>query len=100
MEVVYTCPLGHTCEEAKDNKVYRCRWYVKLRGTDPQTGEPVDEFRCSQEWAIIMNVENTQQVRQTGAAIESFRNEMVNQNANLLTGLQQASKNKLIKNED
>ncbi len=84
MEVEYTCPLGHTCEEAKDNKIYRCRWYVMLRGTDPQTGEDIDEFRCSQEWAIIMNVENTQQVRQTGAAIESFRNEMVTQNNQML----------------
>jgi len=31
-----------------------------------------------------MNVENTQQVRQTGAAIESFRNQMVKDNKLML----------------
>ena len=84
MEIVYTCPLGSECEEAKDGKIYRCRWYVKLVGTDPQTGNPIDEFRCTQEWSVIMDVENTQQVKQTGAAIESFRNNMVAQNNVLL----------------
>lgn len=66
MDIIYTCPLGSECEEAKDGKIYRCRWFVKLQGVDPQNGSPIDEFRCSHEWSIIMSVENTQQQRQTG----------------------------------
>ena len=84
LEVVFTCPLGSKCEEIKDNKIHRCRWFVKLQGANPQTGEPIDEFRCTEEWSVIMNVENTQQVRQTGAAIESFRNQMVKDNKLML----------------
>lgn len=87
MDVVYTCPLGSECETAKDNKIYRCRWFVKLVGNDPQTGNPIDEYRCSQEWQVIMNVENTQQVKQTGASIDSFRNEMKKDNIAMLNNV-------------
>lgn len=100
MEIKYTCPLGSECETAKDDIIYRCRWFVKLVGKDPQTGNPVDEFRCAHEWAALLTTENTAATQRVQRATESFRNEMVNQNANLLTGLQQVAKNKLIKNED
>lgn len=75
MEVEYTCPLGHTCEEAKDSKIYRCRWFVKLVGKDPQSEEHFDEFRCSLQWAPLLAVEQSLFERQTGAAVESMRNE-------------------------
>lgn len=75
MDVVYTCPLGSECEEAKDGKLYRCRWFVKLRGKDPQSEDAIDEFRCSMEWAPLLAVEHSLFERQTGAAVESMRNE-------------------------
>jgi len=100
MEIKYTCPLGSECETAKDNILYRCRWYIKLRGKDPQTGDPVDEFRCAYEWNVLLAVENTGAVSGVQAATESFRNEMVNQNANLLTGLVNSVQQKQLKNED
>ena len=28
MDVKVTCPLGSECEEIKDNKLHRCRWYI------------------------------------------------------------------------
>lgn len=74
MEVRYTCPLGSECETAKDNVIYRCRWFVKMRGKDPQTDQEVDEFRCSMEWAPVLMVEHSMYQRQTGAAVESMRN--------------------------
>lgn len=65
------CPLvGEECWG------HECELYVKLRGTHPQTGEPIDEYRCSWQWIPVLLVENSQQQRQTGAAVESFRNEM------------------------
>ena len=57
-----------------------CAWFVKLAGTDPNTGKPVDEFGCAMAWMPMLLIENAQQSRQTGAAVESFRNEMVKQN--------------------
>ena len=76
MDIEYTCPLGSTCEEAKDGKIYRCRWFVKMRGKDPQSDETIDEFRCSMEWMPLLQVEHSLFQRQTGAAVESLRNKV------------------------
>ena len=84
MEVTLTCPLGSECETIKDNKLHRCRWFVQIKGTDPQTGEGIDEFRCSMEWLPLLSIEQSLHSRQTGAAVESFRNEVVKQNNQLL----------------
>lgn len=57
-----------------------CAWFTKLAGTNPNTGQQVDEWGCTVAWMPILLIENSQQQRQTGAAVESFRNEMVNAN--------------------
>jgi hypothetical protein len=54
---------------------------MQLRGNDPQTGEELDNWVCSVAMLPLLLIENSQQTRQTGAAIESFRNEMVKDNA-------------------
>lgn len=78
IEVVLTCPLGSTCEEVKDNKIHRCRWYKCLAGQDPQTGEILnDVWDCSLSWLPVLLVENANTNRGQTAAVESFRNEMV-----------------------
>lgn len=51
-----------------------------MRGTNPNTGAEVDDWACAIAWMPILMVENSQQQRQTGAAVESFRNEMVRSN--------------------
>lgn len=53
---------------------------MKIRGTNPNTGENTDEWGCSMAWLPVLTIENSQQQRQTGAAVESFRNEMVKAN--------------------
>ncbi len=67
---------------------------MKIRGTNPNTGEAVDDYGCSVAWLPVLMIENSQQQRQTGAAVESFRNEMVKSNDTsqqvLLATLQQA----------
>lgn len=76
VETVLTCPLGSRCEEIKDNKIHRCAWFTKLAGTNPQTGEEVDEHGCAMTWLPVLLVENARVSRGTSAAIESFRNEV------------------------
>lgn len=56
-----------------------CKFYVQLRGKNPQTGQEVDSWDCSVAFLPMLMIENSQQQRQTGAAVESFRNEMVRQ---------------------
>lgn len=69
------CPLVK-----KDCLGLQCAWFIQLRGSHPQTGEPVDEWGCAMTWMPLLTIENSKEQRQTGAAVESFRNEMVKAN--------------------
>jgi hypothetical protein len=80
IEFCLICPLGvQDCEYTKDGKNYRCRWYVPLAGKDPQSGEMIDEWKCAIAWGPIMSVEIANTNRGQTSAIESLRNETVNQ---------------------
>jgi hypothetical protein len=66
------CPLiKKACVE------HSCKFYVHLIGNDPQTGKGIDKFDCSISFLPVLLIENAQQSRQVGAAVESFRNETV-----------------------
>ena len=80
IKTVLTCPLGAKCEEIKDGALHRCAWYTKLAGTNPNTGEVMDEHGCAMSWIPMLLIENSMQQRSTSAAVESFRNETVNAN--------------------
>jgi hypothetical protein len=56
-----------------------CAMWVKIRGANPNTGQEVDGGNCAIAWQPLLLMENSQMQRQTGAAVESFRNEMVRQ---------------------
>lgn len=70
------CPLNgfSPCRQLE------CAWFTKLAGTNPNTGKQVDEWGCAVAWLPVLLIENSQQQRHTGAAVESFRNEMVRAN--------------------
>lgn len=70
------CPL-HSFEPCRQ---LDCAWFTQVRGTNPNTGKEVDEWACAIAWMPVLMIENSQQQRQTGAAVESFRNEMVKAN--------------------
>ena len=55
-------------------------------GKNPQTGQDVNEWNCAVTWLPMLLIEGSQQTRQAGSAIESFRNEMVrlNESPNIL----------------
>lgn len=55
----------------------QCALFTQVRGTNPNTGVEVDEWACAVAWLPVLLIENSQQQRQTGAAVESFRNEVV-----------------------
>ena len=76
MEAKNQCPLNNfdPCKQLD------CAWFLQIRGTNPNTGEPMDEWGCAMSWMPILLIENAQMSRQTGAAVESFRNEMVKTN--------------------
>ena len=69
------CPLIK-----KDCIGLQCSCFTQIRGITPNTGEPVDEWGCAITWMPMLLIENSQQQRSTGAAVESFRNEVVKSN--------------------
>ena len=75
-ETIITCPFGSECREIRDNKVYQCRLYVKIAGTDKQ-GNEHDELNCSIAWMPILQLEVAGTNRGQTEAIESFRNSSV-----------------------
>lgn len=77
METVLTCPLGSKCEEAKDGKIYRCAWYTRLQGKNPQSEEIIDQWGCAISWLPIMQAEVAQTNRGQTEAICSMRDENI-----------------------
>ena len=69
------CPLIK-----KDCIKLQCAWFTKVAGYDTNTGKEIEDFQCAIGWLPMLLIENSGQQRQTGAAVESFRNEMVKAN--------------------
>jgi len=69
------CPLIK-----KDCVGLTCAWYTRVQGYDMNSGSQVDNYECAISWLPMLLIENSGQQRQTGAAVESFRNEMVKAN--------------------
>lgn len=70
------CPLNgfNPCKQLE------CAWFMKVMGQDPQTGKEIEDWGCAVAWLPVLTIENSRQQHQTGAAVESFRNEMVKSN--------------------
>ena len=85
LEREHWCPLiGEECMKLK------CEWFTQVRGKNPQTGEDVDEWGCAVTWLPMLLIENSQMQRETGAAVESFRNENSKQTETLTKVMLQA----------
>lgn len=72
------CPYTGFAKSCRDGVVeHSCPKWVHVMGVNPQTGEQIDKWACSDSMTHFLLLENSQMQRQTAGAIESFRNEMV-----------------------
>lgn len=72
------CPLLKSeCIEAS------CKWWITVMGKNPQTGQDVNMPDCSVRWLPTLLIENSKVGRETGAAVEDFRNQMTAGNEQL-----------------
>jgi hypothetical protein len=71
------CPL---LKKKMSEVCHTCAWWIHVRGKHPQGEEIVDHWNCAIAWMPVLMIENSQMQRQTGAAVESFRNEVVSTN--------------------
>jgi hypothetical protein len=51
-----------------------CTLWILVRGKDPQSNKEIDDYGCAIAWMPVLQIENAQQTRQAGAAVESLRN--------------------------
>ena len=76
--------------------LYRCPWYVQIRGVDANTGQETGSWGCAIAWMPALMINTANESRKSAGAIESFRNEMVKQGAQtqqiLLVAAQLASR--------
>ena len=89
IEAKPNCPLN----KFEPCKQLDCAWFFKISGHNPNTGADVDEWGCSIAWLPVLLIENSQQQRGTGAAVESFRNEMVKTNIKTADAILQSVNN-------
>jgi len=74
VEVVQTCPLGSECEEAKNGKIHRCRWYTEIQGQDAQ-GNAHNKRDCSLAWLPILLLEQSRHNIANTSAINKFHHD-------------------------
>lgn len=90
------CPMmGGECIEdgsIKDGELVACRFWVNVHGKHPQSGKEISNGDCAIAWTPMLMIENSKVNRETGATIESFRNEMVKANDSSIKALLAANK--------
>lgn len=90
------CPMmgGKPCIEdgtVIDGELVACRFWVTVQGKNPQTGQEVNNGDCAIAWMPVLLIENSKVNRETGAAVESMRNESVTTGQQITDALISAS---------
>ena len=84
-------------------KRFECAFFTQVRGTNPNTGQEIDEWNCAVALMPMLLIEGAQQSRQTGAAVESFRNEVSTNGGALVQMIagvaQQSMEKRLLEND-
>lgn len=93
------CPMmgGEECVEdgaIRNGELVKCRFWVNVQGLNPQTGEVLNNGDCAIAWTPVLLIENSKVNRETGAAIESMRNESVTTGQHLTSALMLAANTK------
>jgi hypothetical protein len=68
-----TCPLGHTCD--------KCKWNIRVRGMDPQSGQEIDREDCAIAWIPTLLIDTARQTYSVGGAVESLRETVASGNS-------------------
>lgn len=93
------CPMmgGEECVEdgaIRNGEIVKCRFWINVMGQNPQTGESMNNGDCAIAWMPVLLIENSKINRETGAAVESMRNESVTTGQQLMTVFMAAANNR------
>lgn len=82
--------IGEFCPLIKKDCIQlKCKFFCKIAGYNKNTGKDVEEWNCALAFLPMLLIENAGVSRETGAAVESFRNEMVKDNQQRRTVIEQ-----------
>lgn len=77
----YNGDPDQTCSQLNGRRCIKvcptCVHFTHIRGVNPNTGVEVDKYDCVFNLLLLTQLEGNLLQRQTGAATESLRNEMV-----------------------
>jgi len=95
-ETKIICPMmgGEPCVEdgaIRNGELVKCRFWVHVQGQNPQTGKTVSNGDCAMAWIPVLMIENSKVNRETGAAVESMRNESVTTGQQVTNALMQVA---------
>jgi hypothetical protein len=90
------CPMmgGQECVEdgaIRNGELVKCRFWIHVRGVDKNTSQEVDNGDCAIAWLPVLLIENSSVNRETGAAVESMRNESVTTGQQVTNALMQVA---------
>lgn len=68
------CPL-HKMDTSE--VCHKCPWWTRVIGKNPQSEEMIDDWRCAVALLPMLLIENAQQTRQAGVALNTLRNDLV-----------------------
>jgi hypothetical protein len=68
------CPLH---KKDMSSVCHKCPWWTRVIGKNPQSEEMIDNWQCAIALLPMLLVENAQISRGTTAAMETFRNGVV-----------------------
>ena len=77
-----------------NGELVKCRFWVTVMGSNPQTGETINNGDCAIAWMPVLLIENSKVNRETGAAVESMRNESVTSGQHITNALMQVANKK------
>lgn len=81
--------------DPRTGEKFLCNKWVKLTGTDPQSGQPIDTWCCA-EWAKVrIMLENAQMVRQNIASTDKVANQVARSRAEFLGALPERARERL-----
>lgn len=92
------CPMmgGEPCVEdgaVRNGVLVKCRFWVNVLGTNPQTNETINGGDCAIAWMPMLLIENSKINRETGSAVESMRNTNVTASTQIAKAIMLASNN-------
>jgi len=71
--------VGEYCPLIKGDCIERkCKFYIKLKGSNPQNDADIDYWDCAISWIPILLIENSSKIIQSTASMDKVNNTIFN----------------------